>query len=145
MPAEPSAPTGRRFGRLWRDSLICDTLKTRRIARAAMVIESVQSLLPSAGLKFVFFHWNLVFARMNLKPSVFKNFPCVPLAIKTIMIVLFKILLLFYFKVIRSSWLTLNEILIVSIAKGTQCSWLIVFPVFHCVSYSAEATIFRIW
>ena len=34
--------------------------------------------------------------------------PCVPLAIKTIMIVLFKILKLFYFKAIRSSWLTLN-------------------------------------
>ena len=49
------------------------------------------------------------------------NSPCVPLAIKTIMIVLFKILTLFHFKAIRSSWLTLNEILIVSIAKGTQC------------------------
>ena len=46
--------------------------------------------------------------------------PFVPLAIKTIMIVLFKILTLFHFKAIRSSWLTLKEILIVSMAKGTQ-------------------------
>ena len=46
--------------------------------------------------------------------------PCVPLAIKTIMIVLFEILTLFHFKAIGSSWLTLNEILIVSMAKGTQ-------------------------
>ena len=46
--------------------------------------------------------------------------PCVPLAIKTIMIVLFEILTLFRFKAIRSSWLTLNEIMIVLIAKGTQ-------------------------
>ena len=37
------------------------------------------------------------------------------------MIVLFKISTLFHFKAIRSGWLTLNEILIVSIAKGTQC------------------------
>ena len=49
-----------------------------------------------------------------------KHIPCVPLAIKTIMIALFKILTLFHFKAIRSSWLTFNEILIVSIAKGTQ-------------------------
>ena len=48
------------------------------------------------------------------------DIPCVPLAIKTIMIVLFKILTLFHFKAIRSSWLTLNEILIVSMAKGTH-------------------------
>ena len=48
------------------------------------------------------------------------SIPCVPLAIKTIMIVLFKIFTLFRFKEIRSSWLTLNEIMIVSIAKGTQ-------------------------
>ena len=46
--------------------------------------------------------------------------PCTLLAIKTIMIVLFMILTLFYFSAIRSSWLNLNEILIVSIAKGTQ-------------------------
>ena len=46
--------------------------------------------------------------------------PCVPLAIKTIMIVLFKILTLFHFTAIRSTWLTFNEILIVSMAKGTQ-------------------------
>ena len=46
--------------------------------------------------------------------------PCVPLAIKTIMIVLFEILTLFRFKAIRSSWLTLNEIMIALIAKGTQ-------------------------
>ena len=36
------------------------------------------------------------------------------------MIVLFEILTLFRFKAIRSSWLTLNEIMIVLIAKGTQ-------------------------
>ena len=48
------------------------------------------------------------------------DIPCVPLAIKTIMIVLFDILTLFRFKAIRSSWLALNEILIVLIAKGTQ-------------------------
>ena len=48
------------------------------------------------------------------------DIPCVPLAVKTIMIVLFKILTSFHFKAIRSSWLTLNEIFIVSIAKGTQ-------------------------
>ena len=47
-------------------------------------------------------------------------YSCVPLAIKTIMIVLFKILTLFRFKAIRSSSLTLNEILIALIAKGTQ-------------------------
>ena len=46
--------------------------------------------------------------------------PCVPLAIKTIMIVLFEILTLFRFKEIRYSWLTLNEIMIALIAKGTQ-------------------------
>ena len=46
--------------------------------------------------------------------------PCVPLAIKTIMIVLFEILALFRFKEIRSSWLTLNEIMIALIAKGAQ-------------------------
>ena len=51
--------------------------------------------------------------------------PCVPLAIKTIMIVLFKILTLFHFKAIRSSWLTLNESLIVSMAKGTQCTYIV--------------------
>ena len=56
-----------------------------------------------------------------LNESISRNFPCVPLAIKTIMIVLFKILTLFHFKAVRSSWLTLNEFLIVSIAKGTQC------------------------
>ena len=39
---------------------------------------------------------------------------------QTIMIVLFKILALFRFKAIRSSWLTLNEIMIALIAKGTQ-------------------------
>ena len=50
-----------------------------------------------------------------------KDYPCVPLAIKTIMIVLFKSLTLFHFKAIGSSWMTLNEVLIVSIAKGTQC------------------------
>ena len=44
------------------------------------------------------------------------------------MIVLFKILTLFHFKAIRSSWLTLNEILIVSMAKGTQ--WLIRYALF---------------
>ena len=48
------------------------------------------------------------------------DIPCVPLAIKTIMIVLFKILTLFHFKAIRSSWLILNEILIVSMAKGRK-------------------------
>ena len=36
------------------------------------------------------------------------------------MIVLFDILILFRFKAIRSSWLALNEIMIVLIAKGTQ-------------------------
>ena len=46
--------------------------------------------------------------------------PCVPLAIKTIMTVLFKILELFHFKTIRSSSLNLNEIMIALIAKGTQ-------------------------
>ena len=71
-PAEPSAPTGGRFGRLWGDSRFhlqssaATVIKKRgEFACAAMVIESVQSLLPSTGL---------VFARMNLKPTVLKNF-----------------------------------------------------------------------
>ena len=45
---------------------------------------------------------------------------CIPLVIITIMIVLVKILTLFYFKAIISSLLTLNEIMIALIAKGTQ-------------------------
>ena len=36
---------------------IYETLKTRRIALAAMVIESGRSLLPSTGLVFVLFNW----------------------------------------------------------------------------------------
>ena len=39
-----------------------------------MVIELVQSLLPSTGLVLCFSIGNLVFARMNLKPAVLKNF-----------------------------------------------------------------------
>ena len=54
-------------------------------------------------------------------------FPCVPLAIKTIMIVLFKISTLFRFKAIRFSSLTLNEIMIALIAKGTQGSCAIAY------------------
>ena len=53
---------------------ICATLKTRQFACAAKVIELVQSLLQSTRLVFVFSTENLVFARMNLKPTVFKNF-----------------------------------------------------------------------
>ena len=41
-------------------------------------------------------------------------------AIKTIMIVLSKILILFHFKAFRSNWLTVKEIVIVFIVKGTQ-------------------------
>ena len=56
---------------------ICETLKTRRgeFARAAMVIESVQSLLSSTGLVFMFSTGNLVYARMILKTAtaVLKN------------------------------------------------------------------------
>ena len=48
------------------------------------------------------------------------DIPCISLAIITIMIVLLYILTLFRFKAIRSSSLTLNEILIALIAKGTQ-------------------------
>ena len=47
-------------------------------------------------------------------------YPCVPLAIKTITIVFFKILTVFRFRAIRSSSLTLNEIMIALIAKRTQ-------------------------
>ena len=55
--------------------------------------------------------------------TIITNSPCaccVPLAIKTITIVLLKILALSHFKALKSSWLTLNDILIALIAKGTQ-------------------------
>ena len=39
-----------------------------------MIIQLIQSLLPSTGLVFVFSTGNLVFSRMNLKPAVLKNF-----------------------------------------------------------------------
>ena len=48
--------------------------KQGEFARAAMVIESFKSLLPSNGLVFVFSTGNVVFARMNLKPASLKNF-----------------------------------------------------------------------
>ena len=39
-----------------------------------MVIESAQSMLPSTGLVFMFSTGSIIFARMNLKPAVWKNF-----------------------------------------------------------------------
>ena len=51
---------------------ICETLKTRQFARAAMVIESVQFLL-STGLVFLFFNWKPCFRQDHLKPAVLKN------------------------------------------------------------------------
>ena len=35
----------------------CEALKTRQFASAAMLIESVQFLLPSTKLVFIFFNW----------------------------------------------------------------------------------------
>ena len=58
--------------------------------------------------------------RRDKEASNVSGIPCVPLAITTIMIVLFKILTLFRFKAIKSSSLTLNEIMIDFIDKGTQ-------------------------
>ena len=49
-------------------------LKRGEFARATMVIESVQSLLPSTRLIFVFSTGDHVFARLNLKSAVLKNF-----------------------------------------------------------------------
>ena len=39
--------------------LLCETLKQGEFALVAMVIESMQSLLPSTRLIFVFFNWKL--------------------------------------------------------------------------------------
>ena len=71
----------------------------------------------NSGLFLDWFH-NLCTLICRLYRDLFPNSPCVPLAIITIMIVLFKILTLFHLKAIRSSWLTLNEISIVSIAMS---------------------------
>ena len=60
------------FGRIL--VLFAKPCKRGEAARAAMVTESVQSLLPSTRLVFVFFKWKPRFARMNLKPAVLKNF-----------------------------------------------------------------------
>ena len=52
---------------------ICEALQTRRFARAAMVIESVQSLLPSTGLVFVFFNREPRFRQDESEPAVLKH------------------------------------------------------------------------
>ena len=51
--------------------------------------------------------------RHDKEASIISGIPCVPLTIKSIMIVLLKFLALFYFNEFRYGWLNLNEILIV--------------------------------
>ena len=61
---------GRRFGRLWRDSrLYCRTLKTGQLFSRCFTL-SCQA--PDSCSCFS--TRNLVFARINLKPAVLKNF-----------------------------------------------------------------------
>ena len=75
-PAEPSAPTGRRFGRLSRYSRFSfvKLWKQGEFAHAAMVIESVQSLLPSTRLVFVFFNWRPRFRQVESEICCFEEF-----------------------------------------------------------------------
>ena len=51
-------------------AFICESLKRGKFARAAMVMESVQSSLPSTRLVFVFFNWKLRFRQYSSEPVV---------------------------------------------------------------------------
>ena len=62
----------------------------------------------------IFLNWS----QWTLDEINCRDYPCVPLAVKTIMIVLLRILILFHFKAFRYCWQTLNEIVIALIAKS---------------------------
>ena len=74
-PAELSAPKGKRFGRLWRDSrfhlLVFES--DVNLLGVATVIGNF-TLLPSTRLVIVLSTGNLAFVRMNLKPAILKIF-----------------------------------------------------------------------
>ena len=78
-PAEHSSPKGRMFSRLQKDSQFhlqnCANESTLLTLLSLLTyLRLLYPLLLSTRLVFVFFNGNLVFARMNLKPAVLKNF-----------------------------------------------------------------------